>query len=333
MISQAFVLATLAVAALASLHHEPIHHPQPFKFGYSVKDKHGEQHREEVGDGKNVKGSYGFTDARGIKRQVNYVADHAGFRAEVKTNEPGTANQNPAAVHIISDAPYGHGGYAGAAGLGYAGVGGAGYGYGGLGAAGVGYGYGGLGAAGVGYGNVGLGGYGGFGYGGYGLGNGLLAGLGYTRYAYPPSQPFKFGYSVKDKHGEQHREEVGDGKNVKGSYGFTDARGIKRQVNYVADHGGFRAEVKTNEPGTANQNPAAVHIISDAPYGHGGYAGAAGLGYAGVGGAGYGYGLVWVSSGVGYGNAGLGGYGGLGYGGYGIGNGLLGSLGYTRYGF
>ncbi|XP_055936703.1 cuticle protein 14-like [Argiope bruennichi] len=175
MISQAFILAALTVAAFASLHHEPIHHFQPFKFGYSVKDKHGEQHREEVGDGKNVKGSYGFTDARGIKRQVNYVADHGGFRAEVKTNEPGTTNQNPAAVHIISDAPYGHGGYAG---LGYAGVGGAGYGYAGLGAAGLGYGYGGLGQAGLGYG------YGGLGYGGYGLGNGRLAGLGYARYGF-----------------------------------------------------------------------------------------------------------------------------------------------------
>ncbi|KAF8767229.1 Cuticle protein 16.8 like protein [Argiope bruennichi] len=238
-----FILAALAVTAFASLHHEPIHHPQPFKFGYSVKDKHGEQHREEVGDGKNVKGSYGFTDARGIKRQVNYVADQAGFRAEVKTNEPGTANQNPAAVHIISDAPFGHGGYAG---LGYAGNGGAGLGYNGLGSAGIG-------AAGVGYGNAGLGGYG-----GYGLGNGVFGGLGYAR------------YGVKYKHGEQHRKEVKDFKNVKGCYGFTDARGIKRQVNYVAGHARFRAKVKTNEPGTANQNPAAVHIISDAPYGHGG---------------------------------------------------------------
>ncbi|GBM87438.1 hypothetical protein AVEN_105911-1, partial [Araneus ventricosus] len=133
-----------------------------------------------VGDGKNVKGSYGFTDGRGIHRQVNYVADNAGFRAQVKTNEPGTANQNPAAVHIISDAPYGHGGYEGAVGLGYPGVGRAGYGYAGLGAAGLGYGYSGLGAPGVGYGYIGLVGHGGLGYGG----NGLLGGLGYARYGY-----------------------------------------------------------------------------------------------------------------------------------------------------
>ncbi|XP_055936694.1 uncharacterized protein LOC129966300 [Argiope bruennichi] len=195
MISQAFILSALAVTAFASLYHEPIHHPQPFKFGYSVKDKHGEQHREEVGDGKNVKGSYGFTDDRGIHRQVNYVADHGGFRAEVKTNEPGTANQNPAAVHIISDAPYGHGGYAGAPVLGYAGVGGAGLGYAGYGGYGLGgyggyggYGLGGYGGYGLGgYGGYGLGGYGGYGlggYGGYGLGSGLLGGLGYARYGF-----------------------------------------------------------------------------------------------------------------------------------------------------
>ncbi|GFX58478.1 cuticle protein 16.8 [Trichonephila clavipes] len=84
-----------------------VHRPQPYKFGYSVKDHHGEQHREEAGNGAGgVVGSYGFTDARGIARRVNYVADHAGFRAQVKTNEPGTANQNPAAVQVISDAPY-----------------------------------------------------------------------------------------------------------------------------------------------------------------------------------------------------------------------------------
>ncbi|GFV09178.1 uncharacterized protein TNCV_4077801 [Trichonephila clavipes] len=118
-----FIFSALAVAVLASLHEVPVHHhaPQPYKFGYSVKEKHGEQHREESGDGHAVHGSYGFTDNRGIHRQVNYVADHAGFRAQVKTNEPGTANQDPAAVHIISSAPYGHGKYAGAVGLGYAG--------------------------------------------------------------------------------------------------------------------------------------------------------------------------------------------------------------------
>ncbi|PRD25251.1 UNVERIFIED_CONTAM: Cuticle protein 16.8 [Trichonephila clavipes] len=137
---------------------QPIHHhaPQPYKFGYSIKDHHGEQHREESSDGGHaVRGSYGFTDARGIRRQVHYVADHAGFRAQVKTNEPGTANQNPAAVHLISDAPYAYGGYTGAAGLGYGDIGYAGYG-----------------------------GYGGYGSWYEGNGLGILGGLGYARYGY-----------------------------------------------------------------------------------------------------------------------------------------------------
>ncbi|XP_042907310.1 cuticle protein 10.9-like [Parasteatoda tepidariorum] len=126
------------------------------------------------------------------------------------------------------------------------------------------------------------------------------------------SHPCKFGYSIKDKHGEQHREESGTGgHHVTGSYGFKDNRGIHREVHYVADHGGFRAQVKTNEPGTASQNPAAIHIHSSAPahghlyggYGTGGYANH-GHGYAGNVGLGYNLGY----NGLGYG-AGFGGYG------------------------
>ncbi|GBO37591.1 hypothetical protein AVEN_106667-1 [Araneus ventricosus] len=106
-----FIVAVLSCIALVSAHGGvEIHHPQPYKFGYLVKDHHGEQHREESGNGAGaVVGSYGFTDDRGIARRVNYVADHAGFRAQVKTNEPGTANQNPAAVQIISNDPYARG--------------------------------------------------------------------------------------------------------------------------------------------------------------------------------------------------------------------------------
>ncbi|GBL86556.1 hypothetical protein AVEN_194813-1 [Araneus ventricosus] len=79
------------------------HDPQQYAFGFSVGDHHNEQHRQESGDGHTVRGSYGFTDANGVHRQVYYVADHAGFRAQVKTNEPGTASQNPASAQVISD--------------------------------------------------------------------------------------------------------------------------------------------------------------------------------------------------------------------------------------
>ncbi|GFX58516.1 cuticle protein 16.8 [Trichonephila clavipes] len=105
-----FVLAFATVAAAYPFVpiEEGLHKPHPYTFGYKIKDKHGEQHREETGDGAGVvKGSYGFTDERGIKRQVHYVADKAGFRAEIKTNEHGTAPLDPAAVKMDSSAhPY-----------------------------------------------------------------------------------------------------------------------------------------------------------------------------------------------------------------------------------
>ncbi|GIY76422.1 uncharacterized protein CEXT_799091 [Caerostris extrusa] len=154
-------------------------------------------------------------------------------------------------------------------------------------------------------------------------------------------KPYKFGYSIKDHHGEQHREESGNGAGaVVGNYGFTDDRGIARQVNYVADHAGFRAQVKTNEPGTANQSPAAVRMISNDPYSRGAVRPynsrpneplelsadpVLGLldGY-GYGNNGYGYGnnrYGYGNNGYGYGSGrnglGYGGYGNLGYGGYG----------------
>ncbi|PRD23600.1 UNVERIFIED_CONTAM: Cuticle protein 10.9 [Trichonephila clavipes] len=77
--------------------------PIPYSFGYAIKDVHGEQHRQEKSDGAGVvTGSYGFVDEHGIHRQVHYIADHLGFRAKIITNEPGTANQNPAGVIMES---------------------------------------------------------------------------------------------------------------------------------------------------------------------------------------------------------------------------------------
>ncbi|GIY47805.1 uncharacterized protein CEXT_65551 [Caerostris extrusa] len=50
------------------------------------------------------KGSYTIADIDGRARRVDYVADGHGFRATVKTNEPGTAASAPAAALIAS--PY-----------------------------------------------------------------------------------------------------------------------------------------------------------------------------------------------------------------------------------
>lgn len=57
--------------------------PQPYNFGYQIDDGYGNnQHQAEEGDSYgNKKGSYGFTDAYGIYRKVDYIADELGFRA------------------------------------------------------------------------------------------------------------------------------------------------------------------------------------------------------------------------------------------------------------
>ncbi|KAL1419585.1 hypothetical protein MTO96_025248 [Rhipicephalus appendiculatus] len=67
--------------------------PQPYNFGYDSVDEFGTQtFRKEQGDASNAKkGSYGYRDAFGMFRRVDYVADAHGFRANVQTNEPGTA--------------------------------------------------------------------------------------------------------------------------------------------------------------------------------------------------------------------------------------------------
>ncbi|GIY67888.1 uncharacterized protein CEXT_6201 [Caerostris extrusa] len=67
---------------------------------------------------------------------------------------------------------------------------------------------------------------------------------------------------VHDNHGDQWRSEVSDGfGHVHGSYGFVDSDGMRREVKYVADDGGFRAHIKTNEPGMDMPNPADVVVF------------------------------------------------------------------------
>ncbi|CAN7944516.1 unnamed protein product, partial [Ixodes hexagonus] len=67
-----------------------------------------------------------------------------------------------------------------------------------------------------------------------------------------PAQPYSFGYDNVDEYGNtQFHKEQADANNARtGSYGYTDANGLYRRVNYVADANGFRATIETNEPGT-----------------------------------------------------------------------------------
>lgn len=81
-----------------------------------------------------------------------------------------------------------------------------------------------------------------------------------------PSEPYTFGYQLQDEEGNSaSRQESSDGNTVTGSYSYTDIQGLKRTVNYVADENGYRATVETNEPGTANANPADVQINAEEP--------------------------------------------------------------------
>ncbi|KFM65441.1 Adult-specific rigid cuticular protein 15.7, partial [Stegodyphus mimosarum] len=77
-----------------------------YAFGYDIANGVGATNsRAEVGDALgNKKGAYTITDIDGRARRVDYVADALGFRASVKTNEPGTALSAPAAAMIAS--PY-----------------------------------------------------------------------------------------------------------------------------------------------------------------------------------------------------------------------------------
>jgi len=66
--------------------------PVPYSFAYDTDDEAGTTtRREESGDASGtVTGSYSYTDAEGVFRRVEYTADANGYRATVKTNEPGT---------------------------------------------------------------------------------------------------------------------------------------------------------------------------------------------------------------------------------------------------
>jgi len=117
-----------------------------YAFGYNEQHNDawgsGGSSRDEKGDSwGNKEGSYSLNVGDGRQRIVKYVADGAGFRASIKTNEPGIVASNPAAVDI--NTPYGHasalvaepiavatkvGGYADAGLAGYSDAGLAGYG-------------------------------------------------------------------------------------------------------------------------------------------------------------------------------------------------------------
>lgn len=100
-----FLLAVVAVAwAQKDYDNSP---PEPYEFKYDVTDEEGNrQHHEQSSDGSGtVRGTYGYTDRDGIFREVEYVADANGYRAMIKTNEPGTKSGGSADAPVESSAP------------------------------------------------------------------------------------------------------------------------------------------------------------------------------------------------------------------------------------
>ncbi|XP_074598458.1 uncharacterized protein LOC141853119 isoform X1 [Brevipalpus obovatus] len=72
-------------------------------YAFAYKESHGTggTSRSESGNALGqVVGSYSLGVVDGRQRVVNYVADAAGFRASIASNEPGTAPMAPAATAI-----------------------------------------------------------------------------------------------------------------------------------------------------------------------------------------------------------------------------------------
>ncbi|KAH7966035.1 hypothetical protein HPB49_013297 [Dermacentor silvarum] len=229
MIAQVTLLLVISTVAFAGGHGGYGHHGGSSKtyrkqndhghysFGYDIVNGYGAVNgRHETGSAYGpVHGSYYLGDIDGRHRQVHYVADKLGFRAMVKTNEPGTKSSLPAAAPyhsahgktvtlllVISTVAFagGHGGY------------------------------------------------------------GHHGGSSRTYRKQNDHGHYGFGYDIVNGYGAVNgRHETGSAYGpVHGSYYLGDIDGRHRQVHYVADKLGFRAMVKTNEPGTKSSLPAAA---------------------------------------------------------------------------
>lgn len=78
-----------------------------YTFGYNEDHLSGGSFRREAGNLAGKTGSYGLRDIDGRTRIVNYVADAAGFRAAIQTNEPGVEPKDSSNVAINKAVPVG----------------------------------------------------------------------------------------------------------------------------------------------------------------------------------------------------------------------------------
>lgn len=88
------------------IQHDVVGRPEPYNFNYDTNDEYGNKQfrKEDSDDTGAVRGSYGYTDANGLYRIVDYVADENGFRANIRTNEPGLVEPSPATGEVQNPA-------------------------------------------------------------------------------------------------------------------------------------------------------------------------------------------------------------------------------------
>ncbi|GBO31325.1 hypothetical protein AVEN_242551-1 [Araneus ventricosus] len=103
-----FFLTVLACIAFSQVHSQYLYdghyHARPYQAGYYIREPHRHQHAEVTRDhGGAVAGRYGYLDARGIGRQVNYVADHAPDSGLASTNEPAAVLSTAVAAVATDD--------------------------------------------------------------------------------------------------------------------------------------------------------------------------------------------------------------------------------------
>ncbi|KAH8020929.1 hypothetical protein HPB51_010319 [Rhipicephalus microplus] len=80
-----------------------------YQYGYdwTFPEGHGAFQRESGNAAGHKQGSYGLKYADGTVRIVSYIADEAGFRVSISTNEPGTLSSSPAdALFQVPQEPY-----------------------------------------------------------------------------------------------------------------------------------------------------------------------------------------------------------------------------------
>lgn len=96
------VATVQAAPATAAAAPEEPQRPRAYSFSYDTEHEDGSnQRREESSDANGVvRGSYSYRDADGLFRTVEYIADENGYRANIRTNEPGVSPGQPADVQL-----------------------------------------------------------------------------------------------------------------------------------------------------------------------------------------------------------------------------------------